>query len=124
MVDLLGSRNAGLSNGDIMDKQFLAEQKFKLLKKKQHLEAQIRKLTKGKDVKFPDYGDTEEASVIEVEDFEENTTLKGDFEEQLKKVKKALAKIEKGKYGISEKTGKLISKERLKAYPEAESELN
>jgi len=107
-----------------MDKDFIEQQKTKLLKKKQHLESQIQRLSiKDHETKFPECGDTEEASNIEVEDFEENTTLEGDFEEQLKKVKKALEKIEKGKYGISEKTKKVIPKERLKAYPEAENEL-
>lgn len=110
-----------------MDKEFLKEQKLKLLKKKQHLGMQIKKMTSkvnGKEIKFPQYGDTEEASVIEVEDFEESTTLEGDFEDQLAKVNKALEKIEKGKYGISEKTGKPIPQDRLKAYPEAKSELD
>ncbi|MFH1749497.1 MAG: hypothetical protein ABH837_01185 [bacterium] len=107
-----------------MDKDFIEQQKTKLLKKKQHLENQIQRLsTKDHEVKFPNYGDTEGASNIEVEDFEENTTLEGDFEEQLKKVENALEKIKKGKYGISEKTKKVIPKERLEAYPEAKNEL-
>ncbi len=107
-----------------MEKNFIEEQKLKLLKKKQHLEGQIERLTtKDHEVKFPKYGDTEEASNIEVEDFEENTTLEGDFEEQLKKVNKALGKIKNNKYGISEKTNKSIPKDRLEAYPEAENEL-
>ena len=110
-----------------MDEEFLKAQKLKLLKKKQHLEEQIQKLTKnaeGKELKYPEYGSSEEDSITEVEDLEENADLEGDFIDQLKKVKKALAKIETGKYGISEKTNQPIARSRLEAYPEAESEIN
>ena len=110
-----------------LDKEFLKKQKEKLLIKKNHLESRLKKLTHKKgdkvDVNFPNYGETEEDMGIEVEDYEEMTTIAGDLGEELIKVNKALKKIEENKYGISEKTKKPIPKERLEAYPEAESEL-
>ena len=110
-----------------MDKKFIKKQKEKLLIKKTHIDIRLKALTHkkgdGVDVNFPNYGETEEDMGVEVEDYEEMTTIAGDLKEELKKVNKALKKIEENKYGISEKTKKPISQERLEAYPEAESEL-
>lgn len=110
-----------------MNKEFLKKQERKLLIKKTHIENQLKKVThkkgSGYDIDFPQYGESEEAQGLEVEDYEERTGLVGELREELAKVKKALKKIEKGKYGISEKTGKSIARERLEAYPEAESEI-
>ncbi|OGC38715.1 hypothetical protein A3K42_00085 [candidate division WWE3 bacterium RBG_13_37_7] len=43
----------------------------------------------------------------------------GAIDEALEQVRKALAKIEEGTYGICEKTGEPIDVARLEAYPEA-----
>jgi len=46
--------------------------------------------------------------------------LKKELEETDKKIKKALDKIKKRKYGFCEKCGKMIDTERLEAFPMAE----
>ena len=46
--------------------------------------------------------------------------LKKELEESEKKIKKALWKIKKSKYGFCEKCGKMIDTERLEAFPMAE----
>ena len=110
-----------------IDKEFLKKQKEQLLIKKTHIDNELKSLTHKKgsetDINFPKYGETDEDMGVEVEDYEEMTTVAGDLKEELVKVNKALKKIEEGKYGISEKTKKPISKERLEAYPEAEDEI-
>jgi RNA polymerase-binding transcription factor DksA len=54
-----------------------------------------------------------------IEEFEENTAILKELETELVEVNAALKRIGEGTYGICEKTGKEISKERLEAYPAA-----
>lgn len=70
----------------------------------------------------PDMGvvpadETEVADTIEA--YEENSAVLGELEIQYNEVKHALEKIEDGRYGICETTGKPIPKERLEANPSA-----
>jgi len=58
-------------------------------------------------------------SADSIEQYEQNTAILKTLEEELKEVKAALEKIEKGTYGIDEETGKQISIKRLEAYPAA-----
>lgn len=53
------------------------------------------------------------------EDFEERTSMLTTLQARLTDVKDALAKIEKGVYGICEVSGKPIEKDRLEANPAA-----
>ncbi|HMP67336.1 MAG TPA: TraR/DksA C4-type zinc finger protein [Candidatus Paceibacterota bacterium] len=54
-----------------------------------------------------------------IEQYEKNTAILKELEIELNEVNHALEKIEKGTYGICEKTGNPISRERLEAYPAA-----
>jgi RNA polymerase-binding transcription factor DksA len=54
-----------------------------------------------------------------IEQYEENTAILRELESELKEVKAALERINKGIYGICEETGEAITKERLEAYPAA-----
>jgi RNA polymerase-binding transcription factor DksA len=53
------------------------------------------------------------------EEIEENAGIADKLEKQLEEVDIALDKIKEGKYGICEKCGKPIEKERLEANPSA-----
>ena len=54
-----------------------------------------------------------------IEEFEENTAVLKDLEIRYNDVKDALAKIEKGTYGLCEISGEVIEEERLIANPSA-----
>jgi RNA polymerase-binding transcription factor DksA len=54
-----------------------------------------------------------------IEEYEENTAVLKDLEVKFNDIKDALAKIEKGTYGICEISGEPIEKERLEANPAA-----
>jgi len=56
-------------------------------------------------------------------DFEENTAVLKDLEIRWNNVKKALAKIEEGKYGVDEIDGEPIPEERLDANPSARTKV-
>lgn len=59
-----------------------------------------------------------------IENYETNTAILKQLETQYNEVKDALSKIEKGTYGICEKTGAQIDRERLEANPSARTALN
>ncbi len=71
----------------------------------------------------PDAGDGEHADPVDnadiTEDYEEKLAILKVLEERHAQVKKALAAIEAGTYGICELSGKPISQERLEANPSA-----
>lgn len=98
----------------ISDSLFIRKQKKILQKELKKLSEQY-KLTR----QFPEYGTSQEANAQEVEKFQENLSLQKNFKNLIKDVKWALAKIEKGKYGICEECGDLIERGRLKAYSSA-----
>jgi RNA polymerase-binding transcription factor DksA len=58
-----------------------------------------------------------------LEELEDNTGILGSLEKQLKDVTDALEKIEKGRYGICEISGKQIERERLEANPAARTSM-
>jgi len=111
-----------------MDKEFLKQQKIKLEKEKKRIEeelesfAQRKKGAKGGwETIYPQFdGEKLEEAADEVEEYGNLLPLERRLEEELRKIDKSLEKIKKGKYGICEKCKKPISKERLKAYPQAE----
>ncbi len=53
------------------------------------------------------------------EEIEENTVIANKLEDELIEIKAALERIEKGTFGICEKCGKPIEKDRLEANPSA-----
>jgi len=60
-----------------------------------------------------------EKAADEVEEYSTLLPIEYTLETKLKNINLALEKIKKGKYGICEKCGKKIDKERLKVCPEA-----
>ncbi len=76
--------------------------------------------------KFPNFGeenylDAGSDSPEEVAEFELNSSITPQLEAHLEKVKAALERIENGSYGKDINTGEVISIERLRANPAAET---
>jgi len=112
-----------------MDKILLKQLKQKLEEEKAELEKilssfskKARKKTNDWETKFPQFGShtsEQDENADEVEEYTNLLPLEHRLELQLLDVKRALEKIEKDKnYGICEKCGKEISKERLMIIPE------
>jgi len=114
-------------------KKFLEEQKQKLEKRKQELENELKtfaqkdpKIKGNWKTKFPDFGEkTPDFSEAEdqVEEYEETLPVEYALETDLRQINNALETLQEAqgqKYGICEKCHKKISKNRLKAYPEAD----
>jgi len=109
-----------------MDEQIIKQAKEKLLAEKKRLEAELSSFADKKEKveddftsRFPNYGDDVDSNAAEVDEFASNVALEQDLEGMLREVSAALEKIEKGKYGICEKCGQEIEKERIVVYPAA-----
>lgn len=111
-------------------KKFLEEQKQKLEKRKQELENELKtfaqkdpKIKGNWKTKFPDFGvKTPDFSAEEdqIEEYEETLPVEYALETDLQKINNALERIKKGNYGLCQNCHKKISRNRLKAYPEAD----
>lgn len=99
-----------------MSKKDLKKLQSLLTKDKKELEKKVAKL---KRVDFGDDIDSGEEEADEVEEMVTNKALLILFEKRLKGVSEALAKIDKGTYGICEECGKEISVKLLKVDPES-----
>jgi len=114
-----------------MIKKFLQQQKKELEKKKKQLKQELKTFAKRDfnikgnwETKFTDFGSRTADPAEEqdqIEEYEANLPVEYTLESELKKVEKALTKIQKGTYGFCEKCGKKIRTERLKVYPEADT---
>ena len=103
--------------------------KNKLLNEKTELEEELAQLgqknpsnpndwqANTKDIEVDSADENEVADKLE--EFEGNSNIITQLENQLKEVKDALEKIDAGKYGLCEVCGKPIEKERLEAMPSA-----
>lgn len=112
-----------------MNEEKIAELKKKLENKNKVLEGQLAKIAKKDknlkddyDAKFENF-DSEVMDIsneaTEVSNYQDKLSLEATLELQLRDVKKALDRIEQGKYGQCEQCGKEIRLERLEALPHA-----
>lgn len=112
-----------------LDKKTIAELQEKLLIEKERLEGELGRFAKttgttgGYETQFENIGTDPDENASEVEEYVDNLALEQNLEGQLKDVNDALEKMEKGTYGVCEKTGKEIGVERLKVYPAARTAL-
>ena len=107
-------------------KNFLILIKKKLQAQRKELLSQLSEIAKksdntghGYEAKFPQYGRSDDENADEVSAFTDILSQKEKLENSLKDTEAALLKIKEGKYGICEKCGKKIKKERLEALPTA-----
>ncbi|HOA47428.1 MAG TPA: TraR/DksA C4-type zinc finger protein [Candidatus Pacearchaeota archaeon] len=112
-----------------MDKSLLKELKEKLEEERIELERILssfskkdRKKTNDWETKFPQFGShtsEQDENADEVEEYTNLLPLEYRLELQLLDIERAIEKIKKNKnYGICERCGKEISKERLMVIPE------
>lgn len=112
-----------------LDTATLTKLKGKLLMEKGRLESELSRFadstgTAGSyETRIEDMGTAPDEHASEVEEYVDHLGLEQNLEAQLKDVSDALAKMEKGVYGVCEKTGKEIALDRLEAYPAARTAL-
>jgi len=97
------------------DKKFFEKQKKALEKEKEKIEEKMKKLKK-----YPSYGEDEEDSLQEMEDFENNLSIENQLEYLSKKINRALKAIENGTYGKCSACKENIEHGRLKIMPYAD----
>lgn len=73
------------------------------------------------DFNIPEADKNDQAD--EIEEYEERSAILKDLEIRFNEIKDALGKIENGGYGICEKSGEPIPKERLEANPAARTKV-
>jgi RNA polymerase-binding transcription factor DksA len=118
---------ANKTTKDLFSKAFIKEITEKLLAIKEDLEKKLGQFTGKKsddgqpDSTYPEYGDDEDDSVHEIEEFIVNKSVKTSYEKELRDVKNALKRIEEGTYGICKYTGEKIDEKRLLARPTSNS---
>lgn len=95
--------------------------RWTIIKRKRSLQGELKRLNKEltKLKKFPDYGTSEDANVMEVETFGQSVSLEKKMMLLIKKNQKALKKIDEGTYGRCEICQKSIEEGRLKIFPSA-----
>lgn len=116
-----------------MDKSKIEKYKEQLLAEKERLESELKTVGRinpdnpndweaiPSDVNQREVDPNKRADNIE--EYENNTAILKELETQLVDVKDALEKIEKGTYGLDEKTGEPIAEGRLDANPAARANL-
>lgn len=112
----------------MFDQEFLNKQKEKLEQRRQQILSALQGVAKPDtshhapgdfNATYPNYGSEEAENAQEFVQFEQNIRVEADLERDLQNVTDALKKIENGTYGVCEKTGEMIPRERLEAFPEA-----
>ena len=105
--------------------ELLEELKEQLISDKNRIEGELNKFTHKnsdgvREANFPlDLGSEKSENANEVEEYADRLAIEENLEGELKNIKDALERMEKGVYGLDIKTGEEINTERLKAYPAA-----
>jgi DnaK suppressor protein len=108
--------------GNELDKEFIEQQRGRLLDRKAELESMQRDAQEVSRERSQEYQDAQADSGDESQylfEREVDATLEQQFGQELKDINRALEKIEEGTYGLSDGSGEQIPKGRLKAIPEA-----
>ncbi len=108
-----------------ISKDLLEELKNTLVSDKNRIQKELEKFTHKNsegvfEANFPeDLGSERSENANEVEEYADRLAVEANLENELKKINKALERMENGTYGIDINTGEEINIERLKAYPAA-----
>jgi len=101
-------------------KSILELQKKSVQKELESFASEDPNLKHNWDTRYPNREDGDkDDEADEVQEYDNMLSLEHSLEFKLKNVNIALEKMAEGKYGICEKCGKEIEKERLKVAPEA-----
>ena len=109
-----------------MDKKIIAKIKKDLLARKRQIEEDLKSFTK-KDThekddhhaNFPNYGDKNDENVQEIDGYSTNLATERVLASTLRDIENALARINKGIYGICKYCKKEVGEKRLLARPVA-----
>jgi len=110
-----------------MNEKLLEKLKEKLEKEKKLIQEELKRFAIKDDLPKGDWetlypnrenGSTEEEA-DEVQEYSNLLPIEHSLEVKLRNIELALEKIKRGKYGLCEKCGKKISRQRLLACPEA-----
>ena len=108
-----------------LDQATLERLKEKLLVEKARLESELSRFAKSTDAvgnyetQIEEIGTDPDENATEVEGYVDNLALEDNLEGQLRDVNDALTKMDKGVYGVCEKSGEEIALNRLEVYPAA-----
>ena len=110
-----------------MEKKLIEELREKLELQKNSIQKELESfasedpnLKHNWDAKFPNREDADkDESADDAQEYDNMLSLEHNLELRLKDIKSALEKMENGTYGVCEKCGKEIEKDRLMAAPEA-----
>lgn len=105
-----------------LTEEFIQKQKERLLNDKAKIEKEIIALKKDDPFSDPDHVNDNAAvdNDVREQDWHQNIEAQiNDLEKRLVDIKIALTNIEKGRYGICEKTNRPIPESRLELVPEA-----
>lgn len=112
-----------MANKKVHSAAFLKEMKDILVDEQTRLQSALSRITTKKksnnnaDALFPDYGEGEDESAMEVADFENSLSLEYEIEKNLRDIHAALERLDGNTYGIDKYTNELISEDRLRARP-------
>lgn len=118
---------ANKTTKDLFSKAFIEKITKKLFDVQEDLEKKLKQFTHKQgaedqpDGTYPEYGDDEDDSVHEIEEFIVNKSVKASYEKELRDVKNAFKRLEDGTYGICKYTGEKIDEKRLLARPTSNS---
>jgi DnaK suppressor protein len=110
-----------------MNKEILKQIEQKLLEEKSRVEKELERFlvkdgnTQDYATAFPDYGDREDESVSEIEDYSINLSLEQVLKNLLRDIVSTLEKLKSDKYGICRYCGNDIDPKRLMARPVSSS---
>lgn len=109
----------------ILDKETIEKIKQELLEKKKQILMEMKSISgdsgevKKHKVKFPDFGNKNDESAQEIDQYSTNLATEKVLESTLRDIESALQRIEKGNYGICKYCKKEIGKKRMLARPVA-----
>lgn len=108
--------------------KFLEEMKSMLLEQKATLENELSQFASTNknnaddyQANFPEFGDKEDENSAEVATYGDNVSLEHSLEKSLRDVRKAIARVESGSYGICKYCEESINPDRLRARPSSGS---
>lgn len=105
-----------------LTEEFIQKQKARLLKDRSKIAEEIKALKKDDPFSDPEYANDNAAIDSDVRDQDWHQNIEAQINELARResdIEIALKKIEKGTYGVCEKTNRPISEARLELVPEA-----
>lgn len=101
--------------------QSLREEEGRLVSELSRFAHQDSNITGNFRSEYPDFGDDEDENAAEVAEYSDRLSIEHTLEKQLADVRKALASIEKGTYGVCKHCGNPIEEARLLIRPTSTS---